>query len=443
MKIRKMVGIFLSVTTALTLTACQGGAGSKETAAKNADGKNGGPVTLTFMGWEASPLETEAVKNGIAIFEKAHPNIKISYTPGLAGAEYTAKLLSTVASGTMPDVMFMMAGDYKTFVSKKALTDLTEKFSSEYPLDDFIESSKTIMQVDSKVYGVSSCTVSPIVYYNKDVFDAAGVPYPSADPNNCWTIDEFREVAKKLTKGNIYGCYGLETIADTLAAQIISNNGNKFTADLKKSAMNTPEVKEVLETILAVRKEDKSAPDATTLENVGMTATQMLQTGKVGMLIDGSWSLQELSKSGMNIGMAPLPSYGKALTTGQAHLHCIAASSPHQEEAWEFVKFLSGMEYQGALVKSGLWMPNRLSMYEPDAVAKWYDEKIHGDSYKLMLDYFKNAVVDPGALQLSSKCGDIIKEETDKYLKDGQDIDVTLANIESRTNEELARVASK
>lgn len=125
--------------------------------------------------------------------------------------------------------------------------------------------------------------------------------------------------------------------------------------------MNSPENKEVFEIIKAIRTEDGSAPDASTLDAVGMSAKQMLQTGKVAMLVDGSWSLQELAASDMNIGMAPLPSYGKVLTTGQAHLHCIAETSKHKDEAWQFLQFLSGMDYQGALVKSGLLILQRCS----------------------------------------------------------------------------------
>lgn len=389
-------------------------------------------VELTFMGWEASPLETQAVKDGIAAFEKANPGIKVNYTPGLAGSEYNAKLLSSAAAGSLPDVMFVAAESYRTIVSKGALWDITDQFDENYPLDDFINSSRTIMEVDGHVYGISSCTVSPIVYYNRDVFDAAGIPYPSADPNSCWTIDEFREIAKKLTSDDIFGVYGLETVADTLNAQLLSNGGTRYNEDYTKSTMNSPENKEVFETIKAIRETDGSAPDASTLDAVGMSAKQMLQTGKVAMLIDGSWSLQELAASDMNIGMAPLPSYGRVLTTGQAHLHCISDTSPHKEEAWKFLQFLSGMEYQGALVKSGLWMPNRYSMYEEDTVAQWYDENVHGESYKLMLDYFKDAQVDPTALQKSSQARDIIAEETDMYFKQGQDIETTLQNIDKR-----------
>lgn len=418
-------------------TAPAADTGSADDAADTGTASGGDIVELTFMGWEASPLETQAVKDGIAAFEAQYPNIKVNYTPGLAGSEYNAKLLSSAAAGSLPDVMFVAAESYRTIVSKGALWDITEQFDENYPLDDFIESSRTIMEVDGHVYGISSCTVSPIIYYNKDVFDAKGIPYPSADPENCWTIDEFREVAKQLTDEDIYGAYGLETVADTLNAQLLSNGGTRYNEDFTKSTMNSPENKEVFEIIKAIRIEDGSAPDASTLDAVGMSAKQMLQTGKVAMLMDGSWALQELAASGMNIGMAPLPAYDKVLTTGQAHLHCIANTSPHKEEAWLFLQFLSGMEYQGALVKRGLWMPNRYSMYEEDAVAQWYDEKVHGDSYKQMLTYFRDAAVDPTALQLSSQARDIIAEETDMYFKEDQDLDVTLQNMDTRIDEAI------
>ncbi len=395
-------------------------------------------VELTFMGWEASPLETKAVEDGIAAFEAQYPNIKVNYTPGLAGAEYNAKILSSAAAGALPDVMFVSAESYRQIVAAGALLDITDLFDDDYPFDDFIESSRTIMDIDGHIYGVSSCTVSPIVYYNRDVFDAAGIAYPSANPDTCWTIDEFRELAKQLTTDDVYGVYGLESVSDTLNAQILSNGGSRYNADFTESTINSPEAAEVLNTIKAIREEDGSAPDASTLASVGMSAAQMLETGKVAMLVDGSWALQELAASGMNIGMAPLPNYGTALTTGQAHLHCISSTTPHQEEAWQFLQFLSGLEYQGALCNSGLWMPNRYSMYEGENLEGWYNDAVHGDSYREMLDYFMNAQVDPAALQKSAQSRDILIEETDMFFKMGQDVDTTLANIDTRINAAIA-----
>ena len=83
-------------------------------------------VELTFMGWEASPLETQAVQDGIAKFEEQYPNIKVNYTPGLAGSEYNAKLLSSAAAGSLPDVMFVASESYRNMVAKGALLDITD-----------------------------------------------------------------------------------------------------------------------------------------------------------------------------------------------------------------------------------------------------------------------------------------------------------------------------
>lgn len=192
-------------------------------------------------------------------------------------------------------------------------------------------------------------------------------------------------MAKQLTTDDIYGVYGLETVADTLNAQLLSNGATRYNEDYTESTINSPEAKEVFETIKAIRVEDGSAPDASTLDAVGMSATQMLETGKVAMLISGSWSLQELAAAGMNVGMASASVLRRSADNRICTLHCISATTEHPDEAWMFLQFLSGMDYQGALTKSGLWMPNRHSMYEDDMVAQWYDESVHGDSYKLRL----------------------------------------------------------
>jgi multiple sugar transport system substrate-binding protein len=397
----------------------------------------GGDVSLTFMGWEASPLETEAVRNGIAAFEKANPGIKVTYTP--TSGDYLAKLVSSIASNSPPDVFFCGSDSYRTLIGRGVLLDITDRFNAQFPLDDFIESSRTIMQVDGRVYGISSCSVSPIIYYNKDIFDKYGEPYPSADPGKVWTIDEFRAVAKRLTRDGIYGCYGLETNGGMIFAQVTSGGGAPFSPDGYTSTYNSPQVKKVLQTIKAIRVEDKSMPASSTLENVGMNAAQMLQTGKVAMLLDGSWALQQLSTLGFPVGIAPIPSYGKALTTGQAHLHSIAKVSKHPEEAWKFLQFLSGMEYQGQLCKEGLWLPNRKSLWAdgPAGIDGWYDNARLGPYYRQMRPYLRDVVVAPEAMVKAAICMDIIAEEQDKFFKDNENIDTILANIERRSNAEL------
>lgn len=448
MRIKKMAASVLALMMVASMAACgaggtpSNGGGTAESAGGTGDngGTTGGDVTLTFMGWEASPLETQAVENGIKKFEEQNPGIKIKYTPTGSGDDYNAKLLSSIAGNSQPDVFFCGAESYRGYVKKGALLDITDRFGGDFALDDFIPSSKTIMQVDGKVYGISSCNVSPIIYYNKDIFDAAKEPYPSSDPAKCWTIDEFREVAKRLTTDEVYGCYGLEQNATQMSGLLATAGVSRFNEDYTKSGLNNDAAKKVLTTIRDIREVDKSAPASSTLENAGMNAAQMLQTGKVAMLLDGSWALQELSTMDFPIGIAPIPSFGEVTTVGQAHLHAIGTQSKNQEEAWTYLKFLAGMDYQGQLCKEGLWLPNRLSMWEegPDGLDGWYDKERLGEDYLNMKEYLRDVRVDPLAMQPTSMCSDIFNEETDKFFKEGQDVDTTLANIETRTNEAIA-----
>jgi multiple sugar transport system substrate-binding protein len=170
-----------------------------------------------------------------------------------------------------------------------------------------------------------------------------------------------------------------------------------------------------------------------------MNAAQMLQTGKVAMLLEGSWALQELSTLGFPVGIAPMPHYGKLTTVGGAHLHSIAKASRHPDEAWKFLQFLSGMEYQGQLCKEGLWLPNRKSLWSdgPNGMDGWYNEARLGPYYRQMRPYLINAAAHPEAVVRAAICIDIIQEEHDKYFQDNENIDTILANIERRSNAEL------
>ncbi len=428
---------------ALFAAACSGGGGGGN------DGNNGGDavvkpeVKLQFMGWEASPLETEAVKKGLEAFMKLHPNIKVEYQPVPGGAQYVQKLLSQLAGNSAPDVFFLGATEYRTFQERGVLLDLTERFEGAMSLNDFIPSAANIMSIDGSIYGVSSCTVSPVLYYNKALFDAAGIPYPPSNPDKAWTWDEFREAAKALTikeGDNVkqYGAFGFENFYVT-SAQILSNGGQIFNDDVTEMRLNSPEAQEVFQAVYDLREADGAAPSAKTLESIGMKANQMLQTGRTAMVADGSWALQELASMDFEVGVAPLPSFDGAKTHGQAHVHAAAKNTKHPDEAWELIKFLSSEDYQIDLISEGLWMPNRQSLYTEEGIDRWFNAEVHPEGFRELVPFFAEADSYPIALGTKAIVNDIITEETDKLWYAGQSVADTTANIESRSNAELAK----
>jgi multiple sugar transport system substrate-binding protein len=444
--LKKLRTVFIVLLCSLIAAACSGGGtnsnAGKSSTAGNTGGKTAGEVvTLKFMGWEASPLETQSVKKGLELFMQQHPNIKVEYQP-VPNTQYPQKLLTMLAGNAAPDVFFLGATEYRAFQKRDVLLDLTSRFQKEMKLDDFIPSSAKIMDINGKIYGVSACTVSPVLFYNKDVFDKANVPYPPSDPNKAWTWDEFRDAAKKLTikngdKVTQYGAFGLENFYMT-TAEIFSNGGKLFNQDGTKMALNSPEVKQVMQSVLDLRVKEGVSPTAKTLESIGMKANQMLQTGKVAMVVDGSWSLQELAAMKFSVGVAPLPKIKDAMTHGQSHLHAVAAKTKHPEEAWELVKFLSSDEYQIMNIKEGLWMPNHKSLYTEEGIKKWYNDAVYPKDFKELVPYFANAEAYPFAMITQNKVNDIITEETDKLWYTGQSVDDTMKNIETRSNVELA-----
>ncbi|PZD97201.1 sugar ABC transporter substrate-binding protein [Paenibacillus sambharensis] len=427
---------------ALPLMACSGNNTGGTNNGNSGNDGNKEQVTLKFMGWEVSPLETQSVKRGIEQFMKENPNIKVEYTTIPGGTQYVAKMQAMVLGDEAPDVFFLQSDYYRDFVKRNSLLDLTDRVTTEGVSEDLIDSAVQLSMVDNKYYGIESCIVAPVLYYNKDIFDKAGIAYPPSDPSKAWTWDEFVDTAKKLTikNGNNveqYGVYGMETYYN-LIAEIMSNGGNWFTSDLKASAANTQEVKEVLQAVSDLRKKEGVSPEGKLLTNSGMSAAQMLQTGKIAMLVDGSWALQELSQMNFKVGVGVLPKFDEAVTHGQAHMHVASANTEHPEEAWKLIKYLSSEDYQLQNVKAGLWLPNHKSLYTEEGIQKWLTEGVHPDGFKVMIPYFTSSKPYPYALLSSQKIQEDTAAELDKFFLSNQSIDQTVQNIESVVNKSLA-----
>ena len=400
------------------------------------------PVTITFSGWEASPLETESVRKGIELFESKNPDIKVEYIPLGKYDDYATKLLTSMAGNAAPDVFFLGAAMYGSYIEKGVLLDLTDKFYESYKDEDFIPSALNIMKRDGKIFGVSSCTVSQILYYNKDVFDAAGEAYPPSKGGDAWTWEELAEVAKRLTKGegdikDMYGFY-FANMAGFNEAIMLQNGNTMFNSDQTKFIANDPKVIDAFTAIRNLRLADGVMPSPATLTNVGMSGAQMLQTGKIAMMADGSWALQELATMGFPVGIGVLPRFEISTTQGQAHVHSAWAKSQHPEEAWRFLEFLSGDEYQTDLIRSGLWMPNRTYLYGEEGVQAWYDEKVHTSAYLDMLDYFQDAPSMPTALLGNGEMETLEAEMLDEIYKNDKDISAVMAEFETRADKILA-----
>ncbi len=402
-------------------------------------------VTLTMAGWEGGPSETDNLNQALELFHEYYPNITVEYTPSAdSGEGHHGKIMTMFAANSAPDVFYCGSAYVHEFADRGIIYDITDIFNQVFSLDDYIPAALQCMQYNGRLYGITSCNVGPQLYYNKDLFDEAGVEYPSPNPEEAWTWEEFIDAAEKLTKtdenGKVtqYGFYGLED-SELLTAyfnqfdmQYMSEDGKSFTAT------DDPNFKKIFENIKSLRTEYGVSPQAAFTESAGMNNVQMLLTGMVAMFVEGSWGMEETAESGVNFGVAPLPVMdgGHSATWGQAHIHSIAANTEHFDEAWALLCFLGSDEYQLNMVREGLWTPNKTSCYEPEVIQTWLTEN-HPDGYDEFIYYFKDFSSIAPQTVMGGEAYDIFTEECQAYFDGNEDLDTVISDMRSRVDEVL------
>jgi multiple sugar transport system substrate-binding protein len=387
---------------AMALAACAPAAapqGAATTAGEAAPAE--GATQISFMGW-GNPGEDEGVRNAIAEFEKETPNIKVEWlhTP----EQYAEKFLALVAAGTPPDTAFIGSDNYRTYIKDKLLLDITDFIEAD-PLigaeNYFIEPQETDRCTqDGRWYGIGSCWVAPHIYYNADTFDKAGVEPPSMDPDQAWTWDQFIEAGRALTvdvNGNHPGdasfdsnnveTWGVDwpTWWIPLHSAILSNGGDWIDPDTQLLILDKPEATEAVQAIADLSLVHQIAPMAAAFASLGMTNTQMLESGKLAMAIDGSWALDWMKQMKAPLGTGVLPKIKEPATTMQAHLHSALASTKSPDAAWQWVRFLSTPFYQLQFCRTGLWLPSQTALTTPDGLKEWITEGVHPAGYEMMV----------------------------------------------------------
>ena len=173
----------IAVVATLALAGCSGGG---EEAAPE---ESSGPVTLSLSGWS---LDTTPEFQALAdAFHEENPDVTIELK-GYDAAEYNTLLTADLAAGSGPDIITQKEVKFvPTFVEGGQLLDV-----SDVELPDDISGAKSY-EVDGTAYAVPYRNDSWVLYYNKALFDQAGVEYPDGS----WTWDDYSDAAAALTEG--------------------------------------------------------------------------------------------------------------------------------------------------------------------------------------------------------------------------------------------------
>ncbi|MCI8727141.1 MAG: sugar ABC transporter substrate-binding protein [Hungatella sp.] len=414
--------------------------GSSETAAENTvkEEGEGGQVVINYYDWDIPDQKF------IDDFHAANPDIQVVVHSIPANGERLTKLDILAMSGGDMDVMPISDGDQ--FV----------RFESGMmaPLDEFIERDGLDMeasfgkyaiwgQSDGKYYGIPFRATQTGVYYNKDMFDEAKVPYPSDD----WTLEEYIETARKMAEwGKSQGIYG--TYTHTYAnewATVAAQKGQWYTPD-NQCNIKDPAWRTALETRKMLDDEGTQMPYGQIVAVKAVINSSFLG-GKEAMVNAGSWLVRDMKNRDkfpfdFQVGVACLPRFDETVEGPCSNYSCsvlgIPENSKHKEEAWRFIRYYVE-ECSDYIAASGN-LPTYLPAYsdemihifcEGSGLDEEYGKKFFDSSIKLTT----NKIIGPCGAQYMQ----IGKEEIEQYFNGEKTLEETLDNIERRVNEELAK----
>ncbi|MEE1191253.1 MAG: sugar ABC transporter substrate-binding protein [Blautia sp.] len=359
MKFKKVMALALASTMVFSMAACGGSkddGGSSDAGDSKKEEKSEGGDTLSISIWDTN--QEPGINEILADFTK-ETGIKTKLTV-VKWDEYWTMLEAGAQGGSLPDVFWMHSNESQRYMSSDMLLDLTDKIADSDLIDpaNYPEDIWGLYTYDEKYYAVPKDVDTIALWYNKAMFDEAGLAYPTAD----WTWDDVTEAAKKLTKED-GSQYGLAVRNDNNQAGyynlIYDNGGYIINEDKTKSGWDDPKTIEAMEVLEGWIKDGVMPPIETMSEN---GEDVLFQSGKAAMVLQGSWMLaayRDNEYTAENCDVVELP---KSATTGRRVSvynglgWAASANGKNTENAWKLIEYLGSEKAQKKQAELGVTM---------------------------------------------------------------------------------------
>lgn len=380
---KKIASAALAGIMAISLAAC-GGKGGTDAESKNAEG-GGNELIVAIWDTQQEPGLTEIMDK---FTEETGIKCKIQVTPW---DQYWTMLEAGATGGSMPDVFWMHSNMINQYAEYDMLLDLTDAIAkSNVDLGKYPEGLVSLYQnKDGKQVGIPKDMDTSALWYNKTMFDEAGIAYP----DDTWTWDTLAETAKKLTKddGSQYG-FVISPAANQEGYynMVYDWGGEIISEDMKTSGWDNPKTIEAMQFIERLTK-DGSMPSYNTIAENEPIA--LLQSGKVAMCLLGSWHLAAMADneySQEHCDISVLPSYnGKRISIYNGLAWSASAGTSKKEEAAQLITYLGSEEAQKMQADLGV------TMAAYDGVSEGFAKKYETYNVQAYLDMMDDVVMRP------------------------------------------------
>jgi multiple sugar transport system substrate-binding protein len=324
---------------------------------------------LTFF-FQANPEEADARLRIVHAFQSTHPDIRVRTV--LSGPDPMQQVSTFCAGGKCPDVLMAWELTYAGLAERGVLTDLNTMLARDPGFAVQLKADSIRDLYDTFAFGGGQYALPEqwsgnFLFYNKALFDEAGLPRPPDRWDKPWSFTEFLTTAAALTKrdgsGKVTQWGFVDTWVPYYSAGLFGmNNGTPWCHPrMNPTHLNFDddafiEGVQFYADLAGVHRVAPKAADAQSISTM-----DLFSSGKAAMALGGHWRYQTFSRADtLDFDVTVLPAGPKSDrassnigTTGLA----IAASSRRKQQAWEFVKFATGPVGQALIGASGLFVP--------------------------------------------------------------------------------------
>lgn len=409
----------LAGIAALALTACSPGS---TTAGDGGDDDGGAAedVTITYTNFISNGGNEENLQAIVDAFEAANPGVTVDVTT-LAYPDYGTALQTDLAAGTVSDVFDLEYASYAAFQADGVLAELTDVDASVYT-----PSLLEAYQTDGAQYALPSSFSDVVLFYNTDLFDAAGLEYPTAD----WTWADEQAAAEKLTDAanGVFGDY--QPISYYEFYKALAQNGGQFLADDGASvAFNTPEGIEAAEWLIG--KSGTTMPTAEQGAGTPDYDSGLFTSGKLAMWHTGIWMFGTVADAGIGWDIAVEPGNTQKASAMFSNALGVSATSEHPAEAQAFAEFLSGSADAAQVRLESGW---ELPPVADEAVLASYLEMGDPANRQAVFDSLENVALPPVVEDVQNEMVDIVNAQLTEAAAGRMTAAEALAEAETQIN---------
>lgn len=323
--------------------------------------------TVSFVLF-GDPTETAGYETLVEQFEAANPDVDVELGPVASQDDLLARLTTGFAGGQPPDVFLINYRSYGQFADQGVLAPVADRLAASEVIaeDDFADAALEAFRFDGEELTCLPQNVSSLaVYYNVDLFEAAGVPLPAPG----WSWDDFLSAAQALTGDGTYGL-GTQASLIRLAPFVWSAGGELVDDPTAPSSLTLDDqaARAGVDFFLDLQSVHNVVPPET--EEQAHESEARFLDGDLGMYLNSRRAvptLRTIESFEWDVAPIPVGPSGESVSILHGDAYCMSAESAVQDATWRFVEYANSPEGQAILAESGRTVPSRTDVAASEA----------------------------------------------------------------------------